>query len=126
MPDPGSPSMIDSGPMLKGRRLPSFRRKPVSFLETSASHRSFGKREQPRPDTGWRRTREERGVATSALVMLCEWGFQTLNLAAVVLHTLIGNGASERVAQKAGFIKTDVLSDYRHPATPDVGVQATR
>jgi RimJ/RimL family protein N-acetyltransferase len=66
------------------------------------------------------------GVATSALVMLCEWGFQTLDLDAVVLHTLIGNGASERVAQKAGFIKTDVLSDYRHPATPEVGVQATR
>jgi RimJ/RimL family protein N-acetyltransferase len=66
------------------------------------------------------------GVATSALAMLCEWGFQTLDLAAVVLHTLIGNGASERVAQKAGFIKTDVMSDYRHPATPDVSFRATR
>jgi RimJ/RimL family protein N-acetyltransferase len=66
------------------------------------------------------------GVATSALVILCDWGFQTLDLAAVVLHTLIGNVASERVAEKAGFFKADVLADYRHPATPELGVEATR
>jgi RimJ/RimL family protein N-acetyltransferase len=66
------------------------------------------------------------GVATSALEMMCEWAFQTLDLSAIVLYTLIGNRASERVAEKAGFLATELLDDYRHPATPDVGVQATR
>jgi RimJ/RimL family protein N-acetyltransferase len=66
------------------------------------------------------------GVATSALDMMCEWAFQTLDLSAIVLYTLIGNRASERVAEKAGFRATEVLVDYRHAATPDVGVQATR
>jgi RimJ/RimL family protein N-acetyltransferase len=66
------------------------------------------------------------GVATSALVIICEWGFQMLDLGAVVLHTLIGNIASERVAEKSGFVAADVLTDYRHPAIPDVSTQATR
>jgi RimJ/RimL family protein N-acetyltransferase len=66
------------------------------------------------------------GVATSALEMMCEWAFQTLDLSAIVLHTLIGNRASERVAAKAGFLARELLDDYRHPAIPDVGVQATR
>jgi RimJ/RimL family protein N-acetyltransferase len=67
-----------------------------------------------------------KGVATCALEMMCEWAFQTLDLSAVALYTLIGNRASERVAEKAGFLTTDVLEDYRHPSTPEVGVQATR
>jgi RimJ/RimL family protein N-acetyltransferase len=66
------------------------------------------------------------GVATSALEMMCEWAFQTLDLSVIILYTLIGNRASERVAEKAGFLATETLEDYRHPATPDVGVQATR
>jgi RimJ/RimL family protein N-acetyltransferase len=66
------------------------------------------------------------GVATRALEMMCEWAFQTLNLSSIILYTLIGNRPSERVAEKAGFLATEVLEDYRHPATPDVGVQATR
>jgi RimJ/RimL family protein N-acetyltransferase len=67
-----------------------------------------------------------QGVATSALEMICEWAFQTLYLSAIVLYTLMGNRASERVAERAGFRATEVLVDYRHPAIPDVGVQATR
>ena len=67
-----------------------------------------------------------QGVATSALQMICEWAFQTLDLSTVVLFTLIGNRASERVAEKAGFHTMELLEDYRHPATPDVGVKATR
>ena len=66
------------------------------------------------------------GVATSALEMMCQWAFQTLDLSAIVLYTLIGNCASQRVAEKSGFLATELLDDYRHPATPDVGVQATR
>lgn len=52
------------------------------------------------------------GVATSALVMLCEYGFQVLNLTGISLHTLVGNRASERVAEKAGFVTTEVLDNY--------------
>jgi RimJ/RimL family protein N-acetyltransferase len=56
-----------------------------------------------------------RGVASHGLVLLCGWAFDSLGLARVVLHTMIGNVASERVATKAGFTHTGVLQDWLHP-----------
>jgi RimJ/RimL family protein N-acetyltransferase len=59
-----------------------------------------------------------RGVATSALSLITAWGFNTLGLDRITLATMIGNVASERVAQKAGFGFVGESSEYRahwHP-----------
>lgn len=44
-----------------------------------------------------------RGYATAALVALCDWGFSALGLARVQWRAHVGNVASRRVAEKAGF-----------------------
>ncbi|HTT86015.1 MAG TPA: GNAT family N-acetyltransferase [Acidimicrobiales bacterium] len=59
-----------------------------------------------------------RGVATAALVLGTRWALQTVGLAMVELVTMIGNVASERVAQKAGFAPVGEIADYEHPADP--------
>ncbi len=60
-----------------------------------------------------------QGVATRAVRLAVNWAFQTVSLVAVGLVTMIGNVASERVAEKAGFRMVEELSDYRHPFGPD-------
>jgi RimJ/RimL family protein N-acetyltransferase len=60
-----------------------------------------------------------RGATTRALALVCRWGFETLGLDIVSLITLPGNVASERVAQKAGFVLEEVLSDYTSPRARD-------
>ncbi|MBM2621695.1 GNAT family N-acetyltransferase [Actinoplanes sp. LDG1-06] len=44
-----------------------------------------------------------RGVATAAVRALCGWGFDTLGLGLVEWRAEVGNHASRRVAEKAGF-----------------------
>lgn len=44
-----------------------------------------------------------RGYTTAALAALCEWGFGSLGLARIVWRAHVGNVASRRVAEKAGF-----------------------
>lgn len=44
-----------------------------------------------------------RGYASAALRALCEWGFTTLAVQRVEWRAFIGNHASRRVAEKAGF-----------------------
>jgi RimJ/RimL family protein N-acetyltransferase len=44
-----------------------------------------------------------RGVATAAVRALCEWGFRTLGLGLIEWRAEVGNMASRRVAEKAGF-----------------------
>jgi RimJ/RimL family protein N-acetyltransferase len=44
-----------------------------------------------------------RGYASGALRTLCSWGFSALGLARIVWRAHVGNGASRRVAEKAGF-----------------------
>jgi RimJ/RimL family protein N-acetyltransferase len=53
-----------------------------------------------------------RGVATRALRLLCGWAFERLLLARLQLHTLPGNEASERVAERAGFTREGVLRSF--------------
>lgn len=60
-----------------------------------------------------------RGAATAALEMLTEWSFSDLGLEQLDLVTLVGNVASERVAQKAGFEFVEELPGYVHPNAPD-------
>lgn len=44
-----------------------------------------------------------RGYATRALRLLTRWGFEQFAIERLALWTLIGNAASQRVAEKAGF-----------------------
>lgn len=63
-----------------------------------------------------------RGVATAALRAITDWGFERLNLSMVTLITLVGNVASERVAENARFDMVGELTDYRHPHSPEVSL----
>jgi RimJ/RimL family protein N-acetyltransferase len=60
-----------------------------------------------------------RGATTRALTVACRWGFDVLGLQEVKLMTLPGNGASERVAEKAGFVALGILPDYAPPRALD-------
>jgi RimJ/RimL family protein N-acetyltransferase len=53
-----------------------------------------------------------RGVATRAVRLLCAWAFAELPLARIQLHTLPGNEASERVAERAGFTREGRLRSF--------------
>jgi len=53
-----------------------------------------------------------RGVAVRAVRLLAAWGFEARQLPRIQLHTLPGNRASERVAEKAGFTREGVLRSY--------------
>lgn len=44
-----------------------------------------------------------RGVGTAALVLACRWGFEQAGLRRIEWLAHVGNEASRRVAQKAGF-----------------------
>jgi RimJ/RimL family protein N-acetyltransferase len=60
-----------------------------------------------------------RGVATVALIVVTTWGFDTLGLESISLATMLGNVASERVAQKAGFTLIGETSEYTPPKKPE-------
>jgi RimJ/RimL family protein N-acetyltransferase len=45
-----------------------------------------------------------QGVATVAVRTLCQWAFPELGLALIEWHCEVGNVASRRVAEKAGFL----------------------
>jgi RimJ/RimL family protein N-acetyltransferase len=45
-----------------------------------------------------------RGIATVAVQALCQWAFPELGLALIEWHCEVGNVASRRVAEKAGFL----------------------
>jgi RimJ/RimL family protein N-acetyltransferase len=50
-----------------------------------------------------------KGVATRALRELCRWGFAELGLGLIEWRAEVGNVASRRVAEKAGFTVEAVL-----------------
>jgi RimJ/RimL family protein N-acetyltransferase len=50
-----------------------------------------------------------RGVATRAVRALCRWGFAELGLGLIEWRAEVGNTASRRVAEKAGFTIEAVL-----------------
>ena len=53
-----------------------------------------------------------RGVVTRAVRLLCRWAFDRFSLARIQIHTLPGNTASERVAERAGFTREGVLRSF--------------
>lgn len=50
-----------------------------------------------------------QGHATRALQMVSDWGFEALNLERIDLYAATGNAASQRVAERAGFVREGVL-----------------
>jgi RimJ/RimL family protein N-acetyltransferase len=58
------------------------------------------------------------GFATRALRLSLQWAFESLDLMALGLVTMVGNVASERVAEKGGFLLIEEVSDYVHPLAP--------
>jgi RimJ/RimL family protein N-acetyltransferase len=67
-----------------------------------------------RAEVGYWLAREARGHghATRAVHLLCVWGFATLGLERVELFAAVGNGASQRVAERVGFMREAVLRSY--------------
>ena len=57
-------------------------------------------------------------MATRALRLGTTWALGTLGLSAVELVTMVGNEASEGVAQKAGFSVVEETPNYEHPSAP--------
>jgi len=59
-----------------------------------------------------------RGLATRALVIASKWAIEFLDPPELFLETLEGNVASERVAEKAGYVFSDYRSEnYTRPAS---------
>jgi RimJ/RimL family protein N-acetyltransferase len=53
-----------------------------------------------------------RGAAVRAVRLLVAWALEARELRRIQIHTLPGNRASERVAEKAGFTREGVLRSY--------------
>jgi RimJ/RimL family protein N-acetyltransferase len=53
-----------------------------------------------------------RGVATRVLRLLTEWGFSQLGLERIELWIDVTNTGSERVAERAGYVREGVLRSY--------------
>jgi RimJ/RimL family protein N-acetyltransferase len=53
-----------------------------------------------------------RGVATRTLQLLTEWGFSELGLERIELWIDTTNPGSERVAERAGYVREGVLRSY--------------
>lgn len=57
--------------------------------------------------------RRGRGIAPRALTLLARWAFDNLDIARLQLYTHTYNPASQRVAEKAGFVREGTLRSYR-------------
>jgi RimJ/RimL family protein N-acetyltransferase len=60
-----------------------------------------------------------RGFARRALRLLSEWALAVGGFDALHLTTMIGNTASERVAEACGFVVVDEVIDFAHPGDDD-------
>jgi RimJ/RimL family protein N-acetyltransferase len=70
--------------------------------------------EQERAEVGYWLSRDARGHGhvTRAVRLICVWGFERLRLARIALLAATANGASQRVAERAGFTREAVLRSY--------------
>ena len=53
-----------------------------------------------------------RGIATAAVLLLVRWGFESLGLARIELTCAPDNLASQRVAERAGFLREGLLRSH--------------
>ena len=59
-----------------------------------------------------------RGVATSAVRLVCAWAFDHVGLARVDWHAFVGNEGSRRVVERCGFTMEGTLrSSHNHRGT---------
>ena len=67
-----------------------------------------------RAEVGYWLARDARGHghASRAVRLICAWGFQALGLERIDLLAASANGASQRVAERAGFTREGVLRSY--------------
>ncbi|MFC5157276.1 GNAT family N-acetyltransferase [Nonomuraea angiospora] len=105
------------------------------ILRGGVGHRRLGKRPSPGvprgrrrhrrpPGPGWARRRpsrhgrnrflgrpeaRRRGVATTTVRAVCAWAFETLDLEIIEWRCEVGNHASRRVVEKAGFLEEGTL-----------------
>jgi RimJ/RimL family protein N-acetyltransferase len=65
-----------------------------------------------------------RGAATRTVRLLTDWGFEELGLERIELLIDVANPASERVAERAGYVKEGVLrsSWFKEEIRVDLGV----
>jgi RimJ/RimL family protein N-acetyltransferase len=70
--------------------------------------------EDRRAEVGYWLAREARGQghATRAVRLICQWGFRSLGLERIDLFAATGNTASQRVAERAGFMREATLRAY--------------
>jgi RimJ/RimL family protein N-acetyltransferase len=70
--------------------------------------------EHARGEVGYWLAREARGRghATRALRLICSWGFAALGLERIQLLAATRNAPSQRVAERAGFVREAVLRSY--------------
>jgi RimJ/RimL family protein N-acetyltransferase len=61
-----------------------------------------------------------RGLAASSLKLLARWALAELGLRRIEVTAHPDNGASQRVAERAGFVREGLLRDYRErKGTPE-------
>ena len=67
-----------------------------------------------RAEVGYWLAGEARGAghATHAVELICAWGFAELGLQRITLLAATDNRASQRVAERAGFVREGVLRSY--------------
>lgn len=67
-----------------------------------------------RSEAGYWLARSGRGQghATRALGLICRWGSEAFGCERIDLYASTGNGASQRVAERAGFLREGVLRAY--------------
>ena len=58
-----------------------------------------------------------RGLASRALELLSTWAFPYFGLDRLTLTTLVGNVASERVAERCGYVLVEEITDDNEPET---------
>lgn len=62
-------------------------------------------------DVGYWSAVRGQGYTTEALAALCRWGFESLGAQRIEWYARVGNWASRRVAEKAGFVIEGTLRD---------------
>ena len=71
--------------------------------------------DQSRADVGYYLGAEGRGrgLMTRALMVVTPWAFVRLGLARLQIHADVRNRRSQRVAERAGFVREGVLRSYQ-------------
>lgn len=64
------------------------------------------------------RPHRRRGIATTALTLGCDWLHRVAGVTRFDLVTMVGNRASERVAEKAGFDNGGIVHGHEFPEIP--------